>query len=84
MHNCELNDDIFLTQFTRHEKHLLLSALPSLRGSEITSGPNPQKDMITWLQEHAVRLCARPSAQPVLTTPAKTRMVNLHSFYKGK
>jgi hypothetical protein len=26
MHTCELDDDIFLTQFTRHERHLLLGA----------------------------------------------------------
>jgi hypothetical protein len=26
MHNCELADDIFLTQFTHHKKHLLLGA----------------------------------------------------------
>jgi hypothetical protein len=26
MHTCELDDDIFLTQFTQHERHLLLGA----------------------------------------------------------
>jgi hypothetical protein len=26
MHNCELDDDMFLIQFTQHERHLLLGA----------------------------------------------------------
>jgi hypothetical protein len=26
LHKCELDDDVFLTQFTQHERHLLLGA----------------------------------------------------------
>jgi hypothetical protein len=55
--------------------------------SATMSGQSPRKDMITWLRVHAVppsTMCVRPSSQPVTTIPAKTRMENLHLFYKGK
>ena len=62
------------------------SSEPSPRKSVSSIGQNPQRDMITWLKEHAVppsRAYARPSSQMTGRIHPKIMMENLRSFYSA-
>jgi hypothetical protein len=62
------------------------SSEPSPRKSESSIGQNPQRDMITWLKEHAVppsRVYARPSSQMTGRIHPKIMTENLRSFYSA-
>jgi hypothetical protein len=60
------------------------SLVPSCSAPEIVNGPNLPRDTITWLRNHAMppsRLWVRPSCQLDTTTPARTLLEKLRSFY---
>ena len=59
---------------------------PLPRKSMSSIGQNPQRDMITWLKEHAMpplRVYARPSSQMTGWIHPKIMMENLCSFYSA-
>jgi hypothetical protein len=60
------------------------SLAPSSNVPETASGRNLPRDTITWLRVHAAppsRLWVRPSCQRDTTTPGRTPLEKLHSFY---
>jgi hypothetical protein len=69
-----------------HPMNATCSSVHSHSPHKTASGPNPLKDMTTWLQEHAAPQSmqyARPSLQPVGTIPGQKQTENLRSFYNA-
>jgi hypothetical protein len=69
-----------------HPMNATCSSVHSHSPHKTASGPNPLKDMTTWLQEHAAPQSmqyARPSSQPVGTIPGQIQTENLRSFYNA-